>query len=103
LPAHSLLPYRRIDRLKPSGAVRDPKGRSPAALVKDRFAKLLEDDYADLLKAAVAIWGVDGYRAHVPALHVQERHAPKTPAPAPKPPPKTTPKATKKAPPRAAP
>lgn len=96
-----------VDRLKPSGAVRDPKGRSPAALVKDRFAKLLEDDYADLLKAAVAIWGVDGYRAHVPALHVQERHAPKTPTPAPKPTPKptpkTTPKATKKAPPRAVP
>ena len=34
-------------RLKPSGAVRDPKGRSSAALVKDRFAKLIEDDYAE--------------------------------------------------------
>jgi hypothetical protein len=64
------------DRLKPSGAVRDPKGRSAAAVVKDRFAKLLEDDYAELLKAAVAIWGVDEYRAHVPALQSRERAAP---------------------------
>ena len=64
------------DRLKRSGAVRDPKGRSAAALVKDRFAKLLDDDYAELLKAAVAIWGVDDYRAHVPALYSRERAAP---------------------------
>jgi len=64
------------DRLKPSGAVRDPKGRSPAALVKDRFAKLVENDYADLLKAAVVIWGVDEYRNHVPALYSRDRAAP---------------------------
>jgi hypothetical protein len=64
------------DRLKPSGAVRDPRGRSAAALTKDRFGKLLEDDYADLLKATVAIWGVDEYCAHVPALHSRERAAP---------------------------
>lgn len=32
--------------LKPYGAVRDPKGRSSAALVKDRFAKLIEDALA---------------------------------------------------------
>jgi len=62
--------------LKPSGAVRDPKGRHAAALVKDRFAKLLDEDYAELLKAAVAIWGVDGFRARVPALQVRERRAP---------------------------
>jgi hypothetical protein len=65
-----------LDRLKPSGAVRDPKGRAPAALVKDRFARLVEDDYAELLKAAVAIWGVDGYREKVPALYSMERRAP---------------------------
>jgi hypothetical protein len=65
-----------VDRLKPSGAVRDPKDRSPAALVKDRFAKLVEDDFAELLKAAVAVWGVDGYRAHVPALYSRARAAP---------------------------
>jgi hypothetical protein len=56
--------------------VRDPKGRSAAALVKDRFAKLIEDDYAELLKAAVDIWGVDDYRAHVPALYSRERPTP---------------------------
>lgn len=62
-----------LNRLKPSGAVRDPKSRSPEALVKDRFAKLLEDDYATLLKAAVALWGIDGYRAQIPALHASGR------------------------------
>ena len=51
-------------------------GRSAAALRKDRFAKLLEDDYAELLKAAVGIWGVNEYRAHVPALNSRERAAP---------------------------
>jgi hypothetical protein len=65
-----------VDRLKPSGAVRDPKDRSPAASVKDRFAKLVEDDFAELLKAAVALWGVDGYRAYVPALYSRARAAP---------------------------
>lgn len=69
-------------RLKPSGAVRDPRGRSAAAFMKDRFAKLIDDDYAELLKAAVAIWGVDEYRAHVPALYLRERPAPvKKPSP----------------------
>lgn len=58
-------------RLKPTGAVRDAAAREPAAQTKDRFAMLLEDDYAELLNAAAAVWGVEGMSAHVPALHAQ--------------------------------
>jgi hypothetical protein len=40
------------------------------------FAKRVEDDYAELFKAAVAIWDVDDYCSHVPALYSRERAAP---------------------------
>jgi len=59
------------ERLKPTGAVRDKKERSPEALVKDRFAAMLEEGYAELEKLAVNVWGVAHYRDHVPALRSQ--------------------------------
>lgn len=71
-----------VSVLKPSGAVRDPKTRLPAAVMKDRFAQLCEEDYALLLQGAVALWTVDGYRDHVPALHARARAAVKKNPPA---------------------
>ena len=73
--------------LKPSGAVRDPKKRSDAALMKDRFAKLLDDDWALAGQAAVALLGVDVYQADFPALYARERAPKKKPAPPPPAPP----------------
>ena len=69
------------ERLKPTGTVRDKKERTPEALVKDRFAALLEDGYAELEKLAVNVWGVAHYRDHVPALRSQA-HAPRAKSPA---------------------
>jgi hypothetical protein len=71
-----------VDRLKPGGAVRDAKLRSPTELTKDRLAKLLEDDYGELQQAAAALWGVNRFAEHVPALHAhaQKRRAKKAPA-----------------------
>lgn len=57
-----------VERITPRGTPKTPAMRDPAALVRDRFWKLLEDGHNDLRTAGVALFGIKNVDDYVPPL-----------------------------------
>ncbi len=66
--------------------MKSPAERDPAAALRDRFWKALEEGYDELRTAGVALWGIKSVDAYVPPLFSRDR-SPKATPPAPPAPP----------------
>ncbi|HEY4118603.1 MAG TPA: hypothetical protein VGM56_12145 [Byssovorax sp.] len=71
--------------LTPGGAPRRPTERDPAAVTRDRLAKLLDDGYGELEKVAGVKWGAAALRDHIPLLRSRKGAKKKPPVPPPEP------------------
>jgi hypothetical protein len=67
--------------LTPGGAPRRPSERDPAAVTRDRLAKLLDDGYGELEKVAGVKWGAAALRDHIPLLRSRKGAKKKPPPP----------------------
>jgi hypothetical protein len=57
-----------VKNISPKGAVKDPAQRDPAAAIRDRFWKALEDGHDDLRTVGVTLFGIKNVDASVPPL-----------------------------------
>jgi hypothetical protein len=57
-----------VERITPGGTIKSPSARDPAALLRDRFWKLLEEGHNDLRTAGVALFGIKNVDDYVPPL-----------------------------------
>src|SRR5262249_10628988 len=57
-----------VRSISPKGAVKEPAQRDPAAAIRDRFWRALEDGHDDLRTVGVALFGIKNVDAYVPPL-----------------------------------
>jgi len=83
-----------VRNIAPKGAVKEPIGRDPAAALRDRFWKAVEERYDELRLVGVALFGIKNVDAYVPPLFSRipaPSAAKPAPEPAPEPPPPEAP------------
>ncbi len=68
-----------VQHITPRGTAKGPATRDAAALIRDRFWKLLEDRHDDLRTVGVALFGIKGVDEQVPPL-LSRSSAPRTQA-----------------------
>jgi hypothetical protein len=64
-----------LGAVKPTGARRRPTQRTPASIVRDQFARLLDERYEGLRQVGAMLFGVRGLDAKVPPLYSGTRAA----------------------------